>query len=162
LRSGVTQLSDSIFRERLNSSGARQAIQALVRRAKAERVGVAMADISVCGAIPPYSVLLGGKLVAMLVMGAEVVNAYRRRDASAESVFASSLAGRPIVRPAHLVFLGTTSLYGTEPTQYTRVQVPSEIAGGSGGEGVRYRLLGRTEGYGTLQFSAETVSMLSI
>src|SRR5207245_9658652 len=42
----------------LESPEKRQAVQALVLRAKSERVGVAMADISVCGAVAPYSVLL--------------------------------------------------------------------------------------------------------
>ena len=120
-----------------------------------------MADISVCGAIPPYSALLGGKLVSMLVASPEVIAAYRNHYADQESVIASSLAGRPIVRPTHLVFLGTTSLYGTEPTQYTRVYVPCERLGGIRGESIRYRLLGKTEGYGTAQFSEETVETFS-
>ena len=131
------------------------------RWAKSERVGIAMADISVCGAVAPYAALLGGKLVAMLLVSPEVVLAYQDRYAGAESVIASSMAGRAIVRPADLVLLGTTSLYGTEPTQYTRISVPSEAVRGQQGEPVRYRLLGRTEGYGTLQFSSETVDALA-
>ena len=162
LRSRGTALTSSILRTLLDSSEARQAIQSLVLRAKAERVGIAMADIGICGAIPPYSTLLGGKLVAMLLLSPEVVTTYQQRYSSAESIIASSLAGRPLVRPSHLVFLGTTSLYGTEPTQYTRIHVPCAIAGGAGHEVVRYRLLGKTEGYGTLQFSTETVDMLSL
>jgi hypothetical protein len=155
-------LSPSKFRMLLESPGVRQPVQALVRRAKSERVGVAMADISVCGAIPPYSAVLGGKLIAMLLVSPEIITAYRDRYAQAESVIASSLAGRPVVRSPHLVFLGTTSLYGTEPTQYTRVVVPNEIVGGPRGETLRYQLLGRTEGYGTLQFSTDTVHALSV
>jgi hypothetical protein len=145
----------------LFSHAPRQAIQSLVRRAKAERVGIAMADISICGAIAPYSSLLGGKLVAMLLMSPEVVTAYRDRYARAESVIASSLAGRPVVRPPNLVFLGTTSLYGTEPTQYTRIHIPGEVLNGQPGDVLRFRLLGKTEGYGTLHFSAETVDSLA-
>jgi hypothetical protein len=159
--SGGAVLTPESLRALLGSPDARQAIQSLVRRAKAERVGIEMADISVCGAIPPYSTLLGGKLVAMLLLSSEVVAAYRDRYSHAESVIASSLAGRPVVRPPHLVFLGTTSLYGTEPTQYTRLHVPCELVDGLPGEVVRYRLLGKTEGYGTLQFSLETVDALS-
>jgi hypothetical protein len=41
------------LRSLLGSPDKRQAVQSLIRRAKSERVGVAMADISVCGAIPP-------------------------------------------------------------------------------------------------------------
>jgi Domain of unknown function (DUF4338) len=135
-------------------------VQSLIRRVKAERVGVAIADITICGAAAPYSHLLGGKLVAMLAAGPEAVEAYRQRYRNAESVIASSLAGRPIVRQADLVFLGTTSLYGSEPTQYTRVHVPCEELGGTPGEAIRYKLLGSTKGFGTFQFSDETVEAL--
>lgn len=154
-------LTASTLQLLLSAAEARQAVQSLVRRAKSERIGVAMADISVCGAVAPYSVLLGGKLVAMLAASPEVVVAYRERYGNTESVIASSLAGRPVIKPPHLVFLGTTSLYGTEPTQYTRVYIPCERAGGRRGETVCYRHLGRTEGYGSLQFSPETVKALS-
>lgn len=148
------------FRRRMESPELRQAVQSLIRRAKAERVGVAVADITICGAIAPYSHLLGGKLVAMLAASPEVVEAYRERYKSAKSIIASSLAGRPIVREPSLVFLGTTSLYGSEPTQYTRLHMPSEEVGGLPGDVVRYRLLGHTLGFGTFQFSDETVDAL--
>jgi hypothetical protein len=105
--------------------------------------------------------LLGGKLVAMLTASPEVVAAYRDRYASYESVIASSIAARPIIRSPHLVFLGTTSLYGTEPTQYTRVHVPGERLGTKTEEVVRYRMLGSTTGFGTFQFSDETVEALA-
>ena len=72
----------------------------------------------------------------------------------------SSLAGRPIVREPSLVFLGTTSLYGSEPTQYTRLHMPCEEIGGFHGDDLRYRLLGQTQGFGTFQFSDETVDAL--
>lgn len=159
--SGGEPLTASRFQELLDSPEKRKAVQALIRRAKSDRVGIAMADISVCGAVPPYSGVLGGKLISMLLMSPEVITAYRDRYASTESVIASSLAGHPITRPSNLVYLGTTSLYGTEPTQYTRVAVPSELLGGRRGESLRYQLLGRTEGYGTIQFSSETVQALS-
>ena len=150
------------FRKVLASPDARQAIQSLIRRIKAQTVGVAVADITVCGSVAPYSALLGGKLVAMLMASPEVIVAYKERYANYESVIASSLAGRPIIRPPHLVFVGTTSLYPTEPTQYTRVQVPTERLGGLPGETVRYRLLGPTSGFGTFQFSDETVEALAV
>lgn len=146
----------------LESPEKRQAIQSLIRRAKSQRVGTAIADITVCGAVPPYSCILGGKLVAMLAASPDVVREYSARYAAQESVIASSLAGRPIVRPTHLVFLGTASLYGTEPTQYTRVRIPCDRLGGKPGENVSYRLLGRTEGFGTSQFSRDTVKAFSL
>lgn len=108
----------------------------------------------------PYHIL-GGKLVAMLITSPEVILAYKERYCRAESVIASSLAARPIVRSPELVFLGTTSLYGTEPTQYTRVSVPADRVGGMKGQSIGYRLLGKTEGYGTLHFSEETADALT-
>src|SRR5437667_9680578 len=97
-------VSPELFRRRLHSSEPRQAVQSLLRRIKAERVGIAVADISICGAIPPYSVLTGGKLIAMLLASPEIALAYSRKYSDAESIIASSIAGRAIVRSSHLVF----------------------------------------------------------
>jgi hypothetical protein len=156
------KLDGESLREILKDPESRQAVQALVRRAKSDRVGVAMADISVCGSVAPYSSILGGKLVAMLMASPEVITSYQERYSAAPSIIASSLAGQPVIRSPHLVLLCTTSLYGAEPTQYTRIAVPCEKAGGKQGERVSYRLLGRTEGYGTFQFSPETVETISV
>ncbi|HET9181451.1 MAG TPA: Druantia anti-phage system protein DruA [Candidatus Angelobacter sp.] len=145
------------FKKRLQSPEQRQALLSLIRRIKSDRVGIALADISVCGAIPPYSALTAGKLIAMLLMSPEVILAYQKRYAHVESVIASSIAGRPIVRDPHLVLLGTTSLYGSEPNQYTRVQVPCEVISGQEGHSLRFQLLGKTQGFGTFQFSEQTV-----
>lgn len=159
---GKVPLTARELRQELQAPDARQALQSLIRRAKSERVGVAMADISVCGAIAPYTSLLGGKLVAMMMVSPEIIVAYKKRYARTESIIASSMAGRPVIRPPKLVLLGTTSLYGAEPTQYTRVHIPCEKVSGKVGESIRYQLLGRTEGYGTSQFSSQTVEALSI
>src|SRR5207249_2521505 len=83
----------------------RDALARILRKAKANRVGTAIADLTICGAIPPYNEVLGGKLLAMLMMSPEVVAEYRRRYASVPSVIASSMAGRPVVRPADLAFI---------------------------------------------------------
>ncbi len=138
----------------------RRAAAKILRKAKADRMGIAMADITVCGAVPPYNPILGGKLVAMLAASPEVVEAYRRRYGDAESEIASAMAGRPIVRPAELVFLGTTSLYGVGSSQYNRVRVPADRVGGRPGEVIRYLELGRSEAFGTSHYSGETVQHL--
>ena len=105
-------LTRSALSKLLRTSDGRRAVRNIIRKAKSERVGTAMADITVCGAVAPYNVLLGGKLVSMLLSSPEVVTAYRKRYQNARSVIASSLAGRPIVRSSDLVLLCTTSLYG--------------------------------------------------
>jgi hypothetical protein len=135
-------------------------VKRVLRKAKADRVGIAMADITVCGAVPPYSPVLGGKLVSMLAASPEVISAYRSRYLDQESEIASSMAGRSIVRPADLVFLGTTSLYGTGSSQYNRLRMPADLIGGQPGDRLEYRELGRSEAYGTSHFSTETVAEL--
>src|SRR5690348_12116170 len=123
-------------------------------------VGTEIADLTVCGAVPPYNTLLGGKLVAMLAASPEVVLEYRRRYEAVPSIIASSMAGRAIVRPANLTFIGTTSLYGERPNQYDRTSYPCGIVGGPEDESVRYRYLtshgrSRTSGVGTFQFGRD-------
>ena len=138
----------------------RRAVRTVLRKAKADRVGIAMADITVCGAVAPYNQILGGKLVSMLAASPEVILAYRDRYGQHESEIASSMAGRSIVRPAHLVLLGTTSLYGVGSSQYNRLRMPTEILGGRPGEHLEYIELGKSEAYGTSQFSSGTVEAL--
>jgi hypothetical protein len=139
--------------------GKRAALK-ILRKAKADRVGIAMADITVCGAVPPYNAILGGKLVAMLAAGPQIVEAYRERYHDAKSEIASSMAARPIVRPAQLVFLGTSSLYGVGSSQYNRVRVPAERLGGRAGEEIQYCEIGRSQAFGTSQYSSTTVEAL--
>jgi len=142
------------------SSDGSAMVKKVLRKAKADRVGIAMADITVCGAIAPYGPLLGGKLVSMLAASPEVVDAYQRRYLEQESEIASSTAGRPIVRPSELVFLGTTSLYGVGSSQYNRIRMPAEVIGGRPGERLEYLEIGRSEGYGTSHFTTGTVDAL--
>jgi hypothetical protein len=73
----------------------------------------------------------------------------------------ASLAGKPVCRPADLVFIGTTSLYGQRPSQYERIVVPCDPAA-RGGPGLRYDYLGKTKGLGTFQFGEQTVSDLAL
>jgi hypothetical protein len=138
------------------------AIRKILRKAKADRVGICVADISVCGAVQPYNAILGGKLVAMLAASPEVVQEYRRRYGGAESEIASAMAGRPVVREPNLVLLGTTSLYGVGSSQYNRIRVPCERIGGSPGDELRYAELGHSEAFGTSQYSDETVDALTV
>lgn len=127
----------------------------VLRKAKADRVGISLADINVCGAIPPYNDLLGGKLVCALLTSAELIDAYRRRYEGAASIIASSMAGRALRRPAELVLLCTTSLYGRS-SQYNRLKIPA-----GDGHFIRYEEIGVTEGFGTHQFGQETVARLN-
>ena len=144
----------------LKCSEGRQIAKRVLRKAKADRVGTAMADITVCGAVAPYNLILGGKLVSMLIASPEVVVAYRNRYLNQQSEIASSMAGRPIVRPSQVVLLGTTSLYGAGSSQYNRLRMPAETLGGRPGEHLEYVELGKSEAYGTSHFSTDTVEAL--
>ena len=135
-------------------------VKKVLRKARADRVGIAMADITVCGAVAPYNVLLGGKLVSLLAVSPEVIAAYRDKYLEQESEIASSMAGHPIVRPSELVFLSTTSLYGIGSSQYNRIQMPLERIGGVSGEKLAFLELGKSEAYGTSHFSTDTVDAL--
>ncbi len=156
---GAYPTAESVRALITNPEGVRT-VRTILRKAKADRVGIAMADITVCGAVEPYSQILGGKLVSMLSASPEVILAYRNRYAEQESEIASSMAGRPVVRPSQLVLLGTTSLYGVGSSQYNRLKMPAELLGGRRGEYLQYRRLGKSQAYGTSQFSAETVDAL--
>ena len=78
---------------------------------KAKHIGSSLMELNVCGAIPPYNEILGGKLVALLATSPQVVHDYKTRYENKASEIASRLKGQPVCRPAELVYVGTTSLY---------------------------------------------------
>jgi hypothetical protein len=144
------------------TSGGRRAIQAILRQMKAAHVGIDMMDIAVCGAVAPYSPILGGKLVSMLLASPDVVKAYHARYQGAVSIIASSVAGREVKRDARLVLLGTTSLYGVASSQYNRIKIPAECAGGQVGQRLEYISLQQTEGWGSYHISQHTLDAMAL
>ena len=147
------------LRSALQDREARRAISSIRRRAKAEAVGTEIADLTVCGALPPYNALIGGKLVGMLAVSPTVVRAYHDRYNAYASQIASSLAGRPIRRRSNLVFVGTTSLYGSNSSQYNRLRLPGGVLGSR--KDIVFELLGRSRSFGTSHLSASTVRSLA-
>jgi hypothetical protein len=135
---------------------ARRMIVSLLRRAKADSVGTEIADLTVCGAIAPYNALLGGKLVGMLAVSPTIVREYHERYEERPSEISSALAARPIARRSNLVFVGTTSLYGSGASQYNRLRLPNEILGGE----IVFRQLGRSRSFGTSHLSRASVHAL--
>lgn len=143
----------------------RDLLSKIVRIARSKTVGTEIADLTVCGAVAPYSHLAGGKLVAMLAVTPEVVGEYKRRYQCVPGIIASSMAGRPIGRPANLCYVGTTSLYGRRPNQYDRLGMPAKLVGGREGDAIRYEFIrddsdSRTQGIGTFHFSSRTLKGL--
>jgi hypothetical protein len=140
----------------------RQAVGQIVRLVKAERVGINMMDIAICGAVAPYNVLLGGKLVSLLLCSPEVVKMYQARYGQQSSLIASGMRGAAVKREAQLVLLCTTSLYGSALNQYSRVKVPAALLGGRPGEKIEYDCLGTSEGFGSFHFSKDSLRMMGM
>ena len=143
----------------LEDAKARTQIRRLVRRARGERVGTVIADLTVCGAVAPYSALAAGKLVGALAVSPKVIAAYRAKYARPSEI-ASSMAGRSIERESRLSFISTTSLYGSGSSQYNRLRWPADVMGGSNNEQIRFAELGRSRSFGTSHFADETVEAL--
>jgi hypothetical protein len=120
-----------------------------------------VADVSVCGAVHPYNDLLGGKLVALMLTSREVRDAYGRRYGGQVSVIASQMAGRPVIKPAKLDVLTTTSLYGLGSSQYNRLALRAADHWGIPSD-IRWKAIGKslTGGYGTLHLGPETLQAL--
>lgn len=147
------------LRAALKDPKARSQIRRVIRRARGERVGTVVADLTVCGAIAPYNALAAGKLVGALAVSPGVLRAYREKY-SRPSEIASAMAGRAIQREARLSFIGTTSLYGSGSSQYNRLFWPRSVMGGSSADKMGFYELGRSRSFGTSHFSDETVTAL--
>ena len=134
----------------------RKAIYIALIANRKRKIGSNMMDIIVCGSIPPYNELLGGKLISILACSPSVVRDYTQRYHNQVSEIASRMKGRRVIRDSRLVYLGTTSLYAVGSSQYNRIKVP--VADDAF---LEFRKMGITEGYGTVFFSKETTSLFS-
>ncbi len=161
-QAGFTQPTKDALTKSLGSSEGRRAVETIRKHVKAIHIGNDVLDISVCGAIAPYSELLGGKLVAMLLTSPEMVQLYTQRYGRAASIIASSMAGCRVSRRPRLTAMATTSLYGVELNQYTRIRVPAVEVGGKADRQVRFEKLGLTRGQGSFHFSAVTVDLIEV
>jgi hypothetical protein len=162
LKSGFNAPTATALKSALKTASGRHAIQVVLNQMKAIHIGIDMLDITVCGAIPPYNALLGGKLVAMLMASPDIALFYERKYGCSPSIIASSMAGKPVVRKPRLVLLGTTSLYGVSSSQYNRIRIPAAEAGGQIHASLSYELLGRSLGYGSYHLSATTVTEIEV
>ncbi len=148
--------SDTEFiQEAMETERGRRAIKTGLKEIKKRRAGAGMMNIMVCGAIPPYNHILGGKLVGMAVTGPEVINAYREKYDGSVSKIASSMKGEPVRKENEVVFYDTTGLFEVGSAQYDRIRVPA-----SNGT-IEYEELGYTQGYGSIQFGPSTRKRLS-
>lgn len=125
---------------------------------KSKHIGTSMLELNVCGAIPPYNEILGGKLAALLALTPQIIYDYKTRYGQRQSDIASRLKGEAVVRPADLVYVGTTSLYFVGSSQYNRLKLPKEILGGA--YDIKWAELGKTIGFGTLHIGRATTAAL--
>jgi hypothetical protein len=138
------------YQQLIKYAEGRRALRMAMRSIKKRHVAASLMEITTCGAIPPYGPLLGGKLVAMLMASPQVVKDYRERYGTFKSVIASRMRGADLVRNANLVLLGTTSLYHVGSSQYNRIRFPGKSSD------IKYQLLGKTAGYGSVHLSQKT------
>lgn len=159
---GISTRNPYAVRDAYDKARFRFAVGQLFRLAKAESVGIKMMDVMVCGSIAPYNGILGGKLICYLLCSPEVVRQYAKRYGQQTSLIASSMSGKAVQRPAELVLLCTTSLYGSALSQYSRVKIPADAIGGLSGEKVEFQNLGLSEGFGVFHFSRETLRLMNL
>jgi hypothetical protein len=101
-------------------------------------------DAYVVGAVPPYSQVIGGKLVAALMASTEVKKAYERKYLGREAVISKK------ENRARLVLLTTTSALGRSSI-YNRLAIPN---------GARFLRIGTTKGFGHFHLSGEIFESL--
>lgn len=100
-------------------------------------------DAYVLGALPPYNLLLGGKLVSYIVASNEMRSLYQAKYRNAVTLSQKRKASR-------LACLFTTSLFG-KSAQYNQISYNNRRL---------YKPIGYTKGYGTLHLSNETFSAM--
>ena len=134
------------------------AIRIALSAQKSKHIGSSILELNICGAIPPYNEILGGKLVALLATSPQVIADYRKRYSGRISEIASKVKGEDVCRPAELVYIGTTSLYSIGSSQYNRLKIPQSVLGST--YDLEWKKLGYTTGFGTLHISrATTISL---
>jgi len=99
-----------------------------------------MMDAYVIGALPPYTYLLGGKLVSYALASNELRTIYREKYANSKTIIRNREA-------SDLVLIITSSLYGENSSQYNRLKY---------GKSLIYKPIGKTSGYGSLHITNET------
>jgi hypothetical protein len=149
---------EKCWQEYLNTEKGYSAVRNALVAQKSKHIGSSMLELNVCGAIPPYNEILGGKLAALLALSPQIISDYRNRYGHRKSEIASRLKNEDVVRPAELVYVGTTSLYYVGSSQYNRLKLPSGIL--SNEKDIRWNKLGKTVGFGTLHISKATTSAL--
>lgn len=91
----------------------------------------------VLGAVPPYSFLIGGKLIALLAVSNEVRETFRRKYQGKTSII------REREQPGEIALITTTSALGRS-SLYNRLKFEDRLA---------FKHVGNTQGFGGFHFS---------
>ena len=150
---------ENIWRDFCKSEFGNSIIRSALVAQKTQHIGSSLMELNVCGAIPPYNEILGGKLVALLATSPQVIHDYKDRYSNKASMIASRLKGEDVIRPADLVYVGTTSLYYVGSSQYNRLKIPGIIFGSD--YDVIWKQIGMTIGFGTMHISKATTLSLT-
>lgn len=150
---------EEIWAEFCRSESGNSAIRSALVAQKTQHIGSSLMELNVCGAIPPYNEVLGGKLVALLATSPQVIHDYKERYSQKASMIASRLKGENVFRPADLVYVGTTSLYYVGSSQYNRLKIPGSVFDSD--FDVVWKKLGMTIGFGTMHISKATTLSLT-
>jgi hypothetical protein len=158
-RFGLKEAPAAALYEMLVTKHGRDAINIALLEVRKLRLATEVADIAVCGAVPPYNGITGGKLVALAMMSREAREAYDHKYAARVSEIVSQLAGKSVVRSAKLKILTTTSLYGVASGQYKRLKLRASEFNGIGFD-LEFKYLDKTEGFTITHLSKTTVNYM--
>ena len=162
---GFPQTLDDLFNNLHNHQDGNQedkirSVKSGIRELKTVMISSNIAEMIICGSIPPLNPLRVGKLVAMLALSSETKEIWDENYSTSSSLIASQLAGRQISKRASLSAISTTGLYGRSNAQYDRISIPL-----SGGNKVRFPMVGVTgtkgEGPSNLMISDRTWDLVS-
>jgi hypothetical protein len=154
----ASQNFENHWKEYINTEKGYSAVRNALVAQKSKHIGSSMLELNVCGAIPPYNEILGGKLAALLALSPQIISDYKNRYGHRKSEIASRLKNEDVIRPAELVYVGTTSLYYVGSSQYNRLKLPAGVLDNE--HDIRWEKLGKTVGFGTLHISKATTSAL--
>jgi hypothetical protein len=89
-------------------------------------------DAYVLGALPPYNMLLGGKLVASLVATKEIVDRFEERYTNSEGIISKKTKGARLCLVTTSSALGRSSLYNRLSLNGTKIFEPIGYSSGWG------------------------------
>ena len=130
---GIFALGDAVFNQ-----AARDQFIEWDHRQRSESL-VNLMDAYVLGALPPYSQLLGGKLVASMIRSKDVVDAFKNRYGDSVGLISGKKKG------AHLVAITTSSALGRSSI-YNRLKLDGQDI---------FKSIGYTSGWGHFHFSGK-------